>query len=110
MTALRRASLALALFLAGCGGSDAPQTAAAPPPQAAPVAPQSRPAGPLYASRQAHEWLEKSITRGHWVNPDATGYRPELVSVPGKGRGAMKSSVAMAANGGRTPQRGRVQL
>jgi acyl-CoA thioesterase-1 len=39
MTALRRASLALALFLAGCGGSDAPQTAAAPPPQAAPVAP-----------------------------------------------------------------------
>jgi acyl-CoA thioesterase-1 len=39
MTALRRASLALALFLAGCGGSDAPQTVAAPPPQAAPVAP-----------------------------------------------------------------------
>ena len=78
--------------------------------QSAPVAPQSRPAGPFYASRQAHEWLEKSITRGHWVNPDATGYRPELVSVPGKGRSAMKSSVAMAANGGRTPQRGRVQL
>lgn len=77
--------------------------------QAAPVEPQSRVTGPLYASKRAHEWLEKSITRGHWVNPAASGYRSEFVSVPGKGHNAMKPSVAMA-NATRAPQRGRVQL
>jgi hypothetical protein len=77
--------------------------------QDAPVAPRSSFTGPLYASKQAHEWLEKSITRGHWVNPAASGYRSEFVSVPGKGRNGMKSSVALA-NAARAPQRGRVQL
>jgi len=78
---------------------------------AAPVESPVRATGPLYASKQAHEWVEKSITRGHWVNPAATGFRSEFVSLPGKAHGSMKSSVAMAAsNGGRTPQRGRVQL
>lgn len=77
--------------------------------QAVPAAPQVRATGPLYASKQAHEWVEKAITRGHWMNPAATGFRSEFVSVPGKGHGSMKSSVAMAASG-RTPQRGRVQL
>ena len=71
---------------------------------------QSRAMGPLYASKQAHEWLQKSITRGHWVNPAVTGFRPEFVSVPGKGRHATKSSVAMAVNADRAPQRGRDQL
>jgi hypothetical protein len=77
--------------------------------QDAPVAPQSQVSGPLYASKQAHDWLQKSITRGHWVNPAASGYRSEFVSVPGKGHSGMKPSVAMA-NAARTPQRGRVQL
>jgi hypothetical protein len=77
--------------------------------QDAPVAPHAQVTGPLYASKQAHEWLQKSITRGHWVNPAATGYRSEFVSVPGKGHSGMKPSVAMA-NAARTPQRGRVQL
>lgn len=77
--------------------------------QDAPVAAPSRATGPLYASKQAHEWWEKSITRGHWVNPAATGFRSEFVSVPGRAQGA-KSSVAMAVNASRTPQRGRVQL
>ncbi len=75
----------------------------------APVAPQAPVKGPLYASKQAHEWLEKSLTRGHWVSPAASGYRAEFVSVPGKERNGMKSSVAMA-NAARAPQRGRVQL
>lgn len=77
--------------------------------QDAPAAPQTPVSGPLYASKQAHEWLEKSLTRGHWVNPAASGYRAEFVSVPGKGRNGMKPSVAMA-NAARAPQRGRVQL
>ena len=77
--------------------------------QDAPVAPQAPFTGPLYASRKAHEWLEKSITRGHWVNPAASGYRSEFVSVPGKERNGLKPSVAMA-NAARAPQRGRVQL
>ena len=75
----------------------------------APVAPRAPATGPLYASKQAHEWLEKSLTRGHWVNPATSGYRAEFVSVPGKGRSGMKSSVAIA-NTARAPQRGRVQL
>jgi hypothetical protein len=76
---------------------------------AAPVAPRSAVTGPLYASKQAHEWVQKSITRGHWVNPAVSAYRSEFVSVPGKERNGMKSSVAMA-NAARAPQRGRVQL
>ena len=78
--------------------------------QPARLEPQPRATGPLYASQQAHEWLEKSLTRGHWINPAATGFRSEFVSIPGKGRHATKSSVAMAANADRAPQRGRVQL
>lgn len=78
--------------------------------QATPVEPEAQFAGPLYASRQAHDWLEKSITRGHWINPAAAGSRAEFVSVQGKERNAMKPGVAMAANAGRTPQRGRIQL
>ena len=77
--------------------------------QDVPVAPQATVTGPLYASKQAHESLQKSITRGHWVNPATSGYRSEFVSVPGKERNGMKSSVAMA-NAARAPQRGRVQL
>jgi hypothetical protein len=77
--------------------------------QDSPVAPRTPVTGPLYASKQAHEWLQKSITRGHWVNPVASGYRSEYVLVPGKERSGMKSSVAMA-NAARAPQRGRVQL
>lgn len=77
--------------------------------QDAPSAPQSPVAGPLYASKQAHEWVEKSITRGHWVNPAAPASRAEFVSLPGKGRNGMKPSVAMA-NAARSSQRGRVQL
>ena len=78
--------------------------------QDAPVQPPSQVTGPLFASKQAHDWLQKSITRGHWVNPDAAGFRNEFVSVPGKGRSSMKAGVAMAANSERAPQRGRVQL
>ena len=78
--------------------------------QDAPVQPQSQVTGPLFASKQAHDWLQKSITRGHWANPASAGFRHEFVSVPGKGRNAMKSGVAMAANSDRAPQRGRVQL
>jgi hypothetical protein len=77
--------------------------------QDVPVAPQSPVAGPLYASKQAHEYMEKSITRGHWVNPVASNVRGEFVSLPDKGRNGLKPSVAMA-NAARTPQRGRVQL
>lgn len=77
--------------------------------QDAPVAPQATVTGPLYASKQAHEWLEKSLTRAHWVNPAASAYRTEFVSVPGKGHNGLKPSVAMA-NAARAPQRGRVQL
>lgn len=65
--------------------------------------------GPLYASKQAHEWVEKSITRGHWVSPAATGFRADFVSLPGKSHSGMKPSVAMA-NAARTTPRGRVQL
>src|SRR6185436_12725430 len=68
------------------------------------VAPQAQAAGPLYASKQAHEYVEKSITRGHWVNPVASNVRGEFVSLPGKGHSGMKPSVAMA-NAARTPQR-----
>jgi len=78
--------------------------------QDAPIEPQSRAAGPLFASQQAHEWLEKSITRGYWVNPAVPGFRSDFVSLRGKERNSMKPSVAMAAGAGRTPQRGRVQL
>jgi hypothetical protein len=78
--------------------------------QDAPIAPPSRAAGPLFASKQAHEWLEKSITRGYWVNPAVPGFRNDYVSLRGKERNSMKPSVAMATSGGRTPPRGRVQL
>ena len=78
--------------------------------QDAPIEPQSRLQGPLFASKQAHEWVEKSIMRGHWVNPAVPAFRAEFVSLPGKGRHDMKSSVAMAVNAGRTPQRARIQL
>ena len=54
--------------------------------QDAPLQPRSQLTGPLYASKQAHEWLQKSITRGHWVNPAAAGPRSEFVSVPGHER------------------------
>jgi hypothetical protein len=74
----------------------------------APVAPAST--GPYFASKRAHEWLEKSITRGHWVSSDAQADRVEFVSVPGKGREAMKNGVAMADNGKRAPQNGRIQF
>jgi hypothetical protein len=67
-------------------------------------------AGPYFASKRAHEWLEKSITRGHWVSPDAQVGRVEFVSLPVKGRDAMKNGVAMADNGRRAPQNGRVQF
>jgi len=77
--------------------------------QDAPIAPQSATTGPLYASKQAHEWLEKSITRAHWINPAASNFRAEYVSQPGKGHTGTKASVAMA-NAARAPQRGRVQL
>jgi hypothetical protein len=66
--------------------------------------------GPLFASRQAHEWLEKSITRSYWVSPDAQALRVEYVSLPGKGRDAMKRGVAMADNGNRAPQSARIQF
>ena len=66
--------------------------------------------GPYFASKRAHEWLEKSITRGHWVNPDAQADRIEFVSLPGKGRDAMKNGVAMADNGKRAPQNSRIQF
>jgi hypothetical protein len=78
--------------------------------QDAPLQPRSQLTGPLYASKQAHEWLQKSITRGHWVNPAAAGPRSEFVSVPGHERNTMKPGVAMAANSERSSQRGRVQL
>jgi len=74
----------------------------------APAGPAST--GPYFASKRAHEWLEKSITRGHWMNPDAQADRLELVSLPGKGRDAMKNGVAMANNGKLAPQNGRVQF
>jgi hypothetical protein len=77
---------------------------------AAPLEPESRLVGPLFASKQAHEWLEKSLTRGYWVNPAAPAFRAEYVSLQDKGRHSNKSSVAMAVNASRTPQRGRVQL
>jgi hypothetical protein len=77
--------------------------------QAVPAAPQSKVSGPLYASKQAHDWLQKSITRSHWVGPDAPVLRSDYVSLPGK-RSAAKPNVAMAANGASAPQRGRVQL
>src|SRR5690242_21774633 len=76
--------------------------------QDVPVAPRAATTGPLYASKQAHEWLEKSITRGHWVNPGAANFRAEYVSQPGKAYNGTKASVAMA-NAARAPQRGRVQ-
>ncbi len=66
--------------------------------------------GPYFASKRAHEWLQKSITRGHWVSPEAQVDRVEFVSVPAKGRHAMKQGVAMADNGKRAPQNGRVQF
>ncbi len=75
---------------------------------AAPAAPAST--GPYFASKRAHEWLQKSITRGYWVSPDAQADRVEFVSLPAKGRDAMKSGVAMADNGKRAPQNGRVQF
>ena len=74
----------------------------------APAEPAST--GPYFASKRAHEWLEKSITRGHWVSPDAQVDRVEYVSLPVKGRDAMKNGVAMANNGKRAPQNGRVQF
>jgi hypothetical protein len=74
----------------------------------APAGPAST--GPYFASKRAHEWLEKSITRGHWVSPDAQAARVELVSLPGKARDAMQNGVAMADNGKRAPQNGRVQF
>lgn len=66
--------------------------------------------GPYFASKRAHEWLEKSITRGFWVSPDAQASRVEYVSLPGKVRDAMKHGVAMADNGKRAPQNGRIQF
>ena len=78
--------------------------------QDAPLEAPSRAAGPLFASKQAHEWLEKSITRGYWVSPAVPGFRSDFVSLRGKERNSMKPSVAMANSSGRTPQRGRVQL
>ena len=56
MTALRRASLALALFVAGCGGSDSPQASVAPPAQAAPA--------PAQAARPKIVVLGDSLTAG----------------------------------------------
>ena len=78
--------------------------------QPVPVEPESRVAGPLFASRQAHEWLEKSITRGYWTHPAVAGMRAEFVTLRGTERNAMKPGVAMAANAARTPPRGRIQL
>ncbi len=66
--------------------------------------------GPYFASKRAHEWLQKSITRGYWVSPDAQVDRVEFVSLPGKTRNAMKNGVAMADNGKRAPQNARVQF
>jgi hypothetical protein len=78
--------------------------------QAAPLEPEAHYSGPLFASKQAHEWLQKTITRGYWVNPAMDASRVDFVSLQGKERNAMKPSVAMAANAGRAPQRSRVQL
>jgi hypothetical protein len=78
--------------------------------QDVPTTPAQTGTGPLYASKQAHEWLEKTITRDHWIDPDARNPRAEYVSVPGKGRGALNRGVAMAVNGNRASQNGRVQF
>ena len=79
--------------------------------QDVPVTPaESRSTGPLFASKQAHEWLEKSLTSGRWVSPEAQALRAEYVSLPGKGRDSMKRGVAMANNGKRAPQSGRIQF
>jgi hypothetical protein len=78
--------------------------------QEASSAPVAVSAGPLFASKRAHEWLEKSITRGYWLSPEAQALRAEYVSLPGKGRDAAKQGVAMADNGQRAPQTGRTQL
>lgn len=72
--------------------------------------PAARNIKPLYASKQAHEWLQKAITRDHWVDVDAQGLRMEYVSVPGKSRSALSPGVAMAANAKRAPQNGRIQF
>jgi hypothetical protein len=77
--------------------------------QDAPAAPAAPDARPMYASKQAHEWLERNITRDHWVDPDTLSLRVEYVSVPGKGR-APNRGVAMAVNGNRAPQNGRIQF
>ena len=78
--------------------------------QDAPASAPPRHVRPLYASKQAHEWLQKAITRDHWVDADAQGLRIEYVSVPGKGRSALSPGVAMAANAKRAPQNGRIQF
>jgi hypothetical protein len=84
---------------------DASLALAAP---ATPAAPAST--GPYFASKRAHEWLQKSITRGYWVSPDAQADQVEFVALPGgKGRDAMKD-VAMADNGKHAPQNARVQF
>jgi hypothetical protein len=65
---------------------------------------------PLFASKQAHEWLERSLTSGRWVSPEAQALRAEYVSLPGKARDSMKRGVAMADNGKRAPQSARIQF
>lgn len=65
---------------------------------------------PLFASKQAHDWLERSIMSGQWVSPEAQALRVEYVSLPGKGRDAMKRGVAIADNGKRAPQSARIQF
>lgn len=79
-------------------------------PQDAPTIPAALDTKPRYASKGAHEWLQKAITRDHWVGPDAQALRAEYVSVPGKVRSARNQGVAMAINGTRAPQNGRIQF
>ena len=66
--------------------------------------------GPLFASKQAHEWLEQSITRAHWVSPDAQVERVDYVSLPAERSDAMQRGVAMADTGKRTAQNSRAQF
>jgi hypothetical protein len=77
--------------------------------QDAPIAPQAATTGPLYASKQAHEWLEK-VDHPRSLDQSGRLELPRRVRLAaGKGHTGTKASVAMA-NAARAPQRGRVQL
>jgi hypothetical protein len=87
--------------------ADSPVALVATPPPAISPAPRTA----RIDAKQAHDWLQSTVTRGRWMTYADPAFHTEYVLRPGKGYDALKPGVAMASTRGRrAASEGRAQL